>query len=344
MTEITTPIDSPWKTLIEHYFQELMLFFFPNLHALIDWNQGYEFLDQEFQQIVRDAELGKRLADKLAKVWLKTGQEMILYIHIEVQGQWEKHFGKRMFVYHYRIFDRYDGQIISVAILADDNPNWRPKSFGYQQEDFHLSFRFPIVKLFDYRNRWAELEQSTNPFATVVRIHLKALETRTNPRKRFYWKKELTKALYEAKYSKQDILELFHFMDWMLKLPEELANQFDDFIFKYEAEKKVQYMTHIERRGLEKGFTQGRIEGLKNGLAEGIEKGRKNGLAEGIETGISKGITEGRAEMLFHLLEAKFGPLDNRILETIYRLDEQRLFESVKRTLTAKTLQEVIDQ
>jgi hypothetical protein len=331
--QIITPIDSPWKTLIEQYFEELITFFFPDIDTLIDWTRGYEFLDQEFQQIVRDAELGRRLADKLVKVWKKNGQEIILYIHIEIQGQWEENFSKRMFVYHYRILDRYDGQIISVAILTDDNPNWKPRSFGYKQGGCHLSFRFPIAKLTDYRKKLSELKKSSNPFATVVQIHLKGLETRTSPKKRFYWKKELTKALYEAKFSKKDGLELFHFMDWMFKLPKELANQFDDFIEQYEAEKKVQYITHIERRGIEKGFAQGRIDGLKNGLAEGIETG--------ITKGITKGIAEGRAEMLFRLLDTKFGPLDKEIQETIYRLDEQRLFEMFQHSLTAKTLRDI---
>jgi hypothetical protein len=36
---------------------------------------------------------------------------------------------------------------------------------------------FPVVKLLDYRADWAALENSDNPFATVVMAHLKALET-----------------------------------------------------------------------------------------------------------------------------------------------------------------------
>ncbi len=108
MPKTTTPIDSPWKSLIEQYLEEFIAFFFPNIHQLIDWTKDYEFLDQEFQQIVRDSELGKRLADKLVKVWKQNGKETILYIHIEVQAQSEPNFAKRMFVYHYRIFDRFN--------------------------------------------------------------------------------------------------------------------------------------------------------------------------------------------------------------------------------------------
>jgi hypothetical protein len=51
----------------------------------------------------RDAEIGKRLADVLVKVFLKDGSEKWLLIHIEVQGYYEKEFGRRMFIYNYRI-------------------------------------------------------------------------------------------------------------------------------------------------------------------------------------------------------------------------------------------------
>jgi len=58
-----TDYDSPWKDALEHAFPEFMAFFFPEAHADIDWSRGYESLDTELQQIVRDAPLGTRLAD-----------------------------------------------------------------------------------------------------------------------------------------------------------------------------------------------------------------------------------------------------------------------------------------
>jgi hypothetical protein len=61
---------------LEEFFEPCFEFFFPEAHAAIDWARGVEFLDQEMQQIVADAELGKRLADKLAKVWLRDGTEL----------------------------------------------------------------------------------------------------------------------------------------------------------------------------------------------------------------------------------------------------------------------------
>lgn len=60
--------DSPWKNVLERFFQPFLALCFPKVHAAIDWSQSHEFLDKELQQIVRDADVGKRFADKLVKV------------------------------------------------------------------------------------------------------------------------------------------------------------------------------------------------------------------------------------------------------------------------------------
>ena len=106
--------DSPWKEILEEYFEDFLEFFFPGVSCEIDWEKGYTFLDKELQQVVQDAELGRRLADKLVQVWRKGGKETWVLVHVEVQGQEESLFGKRMFVYNYRIFDRYDLSLIHI--------------------------------------------------------------------------------------------------------------------------------------------------------------------------------------------------------------------------------------
>src|SRR5437868_6824522 len=99
-----TDQDSPWKEALDHFLELFLRFFFPDIHADIDWSRGYEALDKEFHQVLRDARVRKRLADKLFKVWLTDGQESWLLVHAEVQGQADIDFPERMFVYNYRIF------------------------------------------------------------------------------------------------------------------------------------------------------------------------------------------------------------------------------------------------
>ena len=53
-----------------------------------------------------------RFVDKLVKVYTTAGTARYLLIHIEVQGQYDKEFTKRMFTYFYRIYDRFLGHVL----------------------------------------------------------------------------------------------------------------------------------------------------------------------------------------------------------------------------------------
>src|SRR5207248_8912974 len=108
--------DSPWKEALDRFFEPCLAFFFPQAHADIDWTRGHVMLDKELQKIVRQAKQGRRVVDKLAKVWLKSGAERWVLIHVEVQARRERDFPRRMYVYNYRIFDRYDREVVSLAI------------------------------------------------------------------------------------------------------------------------------------------------------------------------------------------------------------------------------------
>jgi Domain of unknown function (DUF4351) len=176
---------------------------------------------------------------------------------VEVQAQKEKAFDQRMFTYNIRIFDRYQQIPISLAILCDENDQWRPYEYGADYPDTRLHFEFGMVKLIDYRTRWAELESSENPFATVVMAHLKVLETKRNVDQRKAWKFTLTKALYEKGYGRQEVLDLYRFIDWVMILPEAVERSFWQELQSFEEERKVTYVTNAERFGIEKGIKQG---------------------------------------------------------------------------------------
>jgi hypothetical protein len=249
--------DSPWKEALDRYFEPFLAFLFPQAHADIDWRRRYEMLDKELQQIVRAAEQGRRVVDKLVKVWLKNGEERWLLIHVEVQSSREGGFAKRMHVYNYRIFDRYDREVISLAVLADDDPDWRPSRYGYGRWGFRTSTEFPVVKLLDYAPHWQVLEADPNPFATVVLAHLKALETRRAPADRRAWKVRLVKGLYERGMGAEDVRQLFRFIDWIIDLPQGLDNLFWEEISQYQEVKRMPFITTPERIGLEKGYFKG---------------------------------------------------------------------------------------
>ncbi len=132
MVEAIADWDTPWKEALELYFAEFLQFFFPWIHDNIDWSKPCEFLDKELQQVIRDAERGRRLVDKLVKVWRLNGEETWVLIHLEIQGQQDIAFPKRMYVYHYRIEDRYDRPVVSLAVLTDDQAHWRPHQYTFE--------------------------------------------------------------------------------------------------------------------------------------------------------------------------------------------------------------------
>src|SRR5260221_12091158 len=117
---------SPWKEAIEEWLEDFLRFFFPAVHSLIDWARGYEFLDKELQQLASESEQGQRTVDKLVKVFWRTGEEFWVLVHIEVQSQAETVFPRRMYVYRYRISDKYNRPVVSLAVLADEDASCRP--------------------------------------------------------------------------------------------------------------------------------------------------------------------------------------------------------------------------
>jgi hypothetical protein len=253
--------DSPWKEAIDRFFERCMAFFFPHIHADIDWARGYEMLDKELQPIVRRARHGRRYVDKLVKVYLRDGQERWILLHIEVQGSKDRDFPERIHVYNHRLFDRYGREVISLAILADDDPNWRPNRYESARWGFRTTTEFPVVKLLDYAPKYRELESDPNPFAVVVLAYLKARETRRSPDERRAWKVRLVKGLYERGMEAEDVRRLFAFIDWVMELPESLQERFWDEVDAYQREKGMRFISIAERMTLVEGLLEG-IESL----------------------------------------------------------------------------------
>jgi len=257
--------DSPWKEFLDFYLKAFLEFSFPKIHDQIDWSQEVIMRDKELQQIAPESESGLRVVDKLAEVHMRDGVIKWLLIHIEVQSQKTDSFPKRMFVCFYRIADKYDKPLVSLAVLGDDNPNWRPT--GYSQEIYgcRIDFRFPTLKLLDYASDLPALEASKNPFATIVLAHLMTMKTAREPHNRHHWKVRLIRSLYERGYEADEIRRLFRVIDWMMDLPTDLEIQFKSDLESIEKEKQMPYVTSVERLAKAEGLEEGREEGVLMG-------------------------------------------------------------------------------
>jgi hypothetical protein len=239
--------DSPWKEALDVYFKAFLAFFHPSIHDDIDWSRAFESLDKELQKIAPRSAHGRRFVDKLVKVWRKNGRAVWVLIHVEVQTQRERGFARRMYVYDFRIFDHYNRTAVSVAVLADDDPKWRPSIYQEELWGWSVRMKFPAVKILDYADRTAQLEADSNPFAQVVVAHLKALETRHDPEERRAWKFRLVRGLYERGFKAEDVRKLFRLIDWLMELPPKLDKLFWNEVHQYEEKQIMPFITTPER-------------------------------------------------------------------------------------------------
>jgi hypothetical protein len=165
-----------------------------------------------------------------------------------------------MYVYNYRIFDMYRRPVVSLAVLSDDYDEWRPDSYSYALWGCRISLEFPMVKLLDYQTRSTLLSESTNPFAVIVAAHLTTQQTTQDPQGRYLGKLRLAKSLYQRGYSRQDILELFRLIDWMMTLPDMSESEFKQEIRRFEEDLQMPYVTSFERLARQEGLDEGILQ------------------------------------------------------------------------------------
>ncbi len=308
--------DSPWKGALEVFFQPFMDFLYPHISTLIDWQQPVDFLDKELQKITRKAKNSRRYADKLVKVHFLNGAEQWILIHVEVQGAADVDFSERMFVYFYRIRDRYQKPVISLAVLTDTQPNFRPSHYSDEIAGCSIRFEFATVKLLDWRDKTEELLQHDNPFGLLIAAQLTAKlikdgKTRVDNLIGYY------RLAAKKKLPREHITRLVVFLEWIVALPESFTPYYNEQLEHLEEDEKMTYISIIERQGIQKGIEQG------------------------IEKGIEQGINQTLASTLYKLLQLKFGEQAAKYEQRLYQAEDAELSLWTERVLFAQTIEAV---
>jgi hypothetical protein len=148
--------DELWKGIIEALFEDFLHFFFSDFIHEVDFTKPFEFLDKELNELIPASESENRRADLLVKVFLKNGTEKWLLIHTEVQGYVDENFEKRMYIYNYRSYDRFDKEIVALAILTDENPDFRPNYYERKTWNTKIRYNFQTFKVLDYEEPYFE--------------------------------------------------------------------------------------------------------------------------------------------------------------------------------------------
>ncbi|HEX5554588.1 MAG TPA: hypothetical protein VFX43_15195 [Chitinophagaceae bacterium] len=139
--------------------------------------KDFQFLDKELAQLFPSQANMKspKFVDKLVKVFTKTGEEQWLLIHVEIQGYRDTNFGRRIFTYFYRILDKFDKPVTTVAIFTDSNKKFKPSVYTYEYLGTKNTFEFNSYKIIERDEE--VLKKSTNPFAIVILTALLALKS-----------------------------------------------------------------------------------------------------------------------------------------------------------------------
>ncbi|NGZ27262.1 MAG: cytosolic protein [Magnetococcales bacterium] len=321
----TSEYDSPWKEIMRFYFKEFISFFLPVAYEEIDWQRPPEFLDKELDRITKEAKGKNRRVDLLVKVWLLGGDELWILIHVEIQGDRDPEFEERMYTSQHRAYDLYHKPVIGLAILADEDASWRVSEYRRGMFGSEVVYKFNTVKLLDYLDRLEALEASDNPFAVVTVAHLAAKQTKNQVEDRLRVKSRIIRGLYQRGFTRQQILDLFRFIDWILSLPKDADQRFWQELSTFEEMQKMSYITSVERIGMEKGMLIGEERGMLIGEARGEARGEK----------------KGKTEMLLDLLQDRFGIVPDWVSSKLAEADLETLKRWSKRILGAERIEQI---
>jgi hypothetical protein len=280
--------DKAWKEALTLFFKDFVKLLFPHIHREIDWKRGYTFLDKELVQIARGYAAGTRVADKLARVRLRSGGKRKVLAHVEIEGKGGRKFDERMYVYNYRIFDKEFSRVASLAVVLSANPRTPLGKFEMALWGCRLLFEYPVVHIQDLVGQLEELERSDNPFAIVILAQLKIIEAGNDNGRKFDAKRQLIRRLYQGGFTRKQRADLFRIIDWLIVVPEAGEEQIRQEMYTFEEGEKTMLVTSWEM------------------LA------KREGLQEGLQ--------EGRASQLLEMLEQRFGPLSLRVRNQISRL------------------------
>ncbi|MBB5436939.1 hypothetical protein HDC92_000603 [Pedobacter sp. AK017] len=160
--------DELLKGAFEDNFPDFLRFVFPDADDVIDFQKGIEFMDKELCAIIPDRERkrDKRVADLLAKIYLKDGKEKWVLLNVEIEGGNDPDFAYRLYQYNYRIRDRYKVSVAAIAVFTGDQRQARPAEYKDQLLGTKLSFKYLTYHVFDHSQ--AILLEKQNPFALIT--------------------------------------------------------------------------------------------------------------------------------------------------------------------------------
>ena len=235
MRRKTIDYDALLKEFVSDFFPEFVAFVNPTLYAAIDWDKGFVFLEQELINTLRGKFKihGKRRhTDKLIKVYLQTGAEHFIFVHIEFQHKPEKTFAHRMFLYRTLIHLRYGIEDITAFAIFTSAPTPEEERF-YRKDTFgtRVEYQFSSIVAVELAEELL-LKAVDSAFALAMLAAQYAYRSRNDAQLRLALKSKLFNLLRSRIDLNFDrTVKLFIFVRDLVHLPKKLENEFQETQF-----------------------------------------------------------------------------------------------------------------
>ncbi|BAY88957.1 MULTISPECIES: DUF4351 domain-containing protein [unclassified Tolypothrix] len=234
--------DRLFKELISTFFLEFLELFFPQVMAYLE-PESLKFLDKE---VFTDVTAGEQYeADLVAQIRFRE-QETFFLVHIENQSYPQADFGRRMFRYFARLFEKHALPVYPIVIFSYDTPR-TPQTNIYRVEfpdKTVLEFNYGVVQL--NQLNWRDFLQQENPVASALMAKMNIA-----PSERPRVKSECLRLLATLRLDPARMKMISGFVDTYLKLNAAEQEIFKTEIAKFEPVKQEVVMEIVTSWQLE---------------------------------------------------------------------------------------------
>ena len=274
MSDTIPDFYAAWKEAWEFYLRPFLQLCQRPVFRGIDWSKPPVYLDTELGKITHDAEHGRQHLDRLIGVTRADGVAQDVLLHAETQAHHDPQMSFRMYRYHNRLIELRGRPVVSLVILADDDPNWRPGPYEYELWGCRSRFEYLSCKLLDFSED--QLLRSRNPIAKLILAQRIAHRTTSDSPERCRMKLQWIRQLIHQGFRRQDLHRLFTMLERMTPLTGELDIEFQHQLKHSEPTKTMPFVTTLERaameQGLSKGISQGQLLALRESIRDLLEE------------------------------------------------------------------------
>jgi hypothetical protein len=245
-TAISRFNDLLWKAILQDLFLDFLEFCHPMLFDKIDTAQPVEFQDKEFPKLFQASKGKNRHADVVAKVFLKTGEKVAIIVHIEAQGYPDETFSYRMEVYNYRAHDRHQLPVESIALLTDNDPDFRPSEYRKKVVLTERVLKFLTIKLLDYTPD--SFQKSDKLFSVAMEAAWYGLKkNKLDDEGLLKVKLDLMRRLIKRSVPREKIIALLSFINAVVRFENSQNHSiFESRLYAYNKNFKMNSLTEIE--------------------------------------------------------------------------------------------------